>query len=82
MIKFVSLKKGTKCSADQYMYREKKKLLEVNSETMVPGSYDKALKCIQSELSPSKRLHCCINDCIIYRDEYADVWMTYIHDTS
>ena len=43
------------------------------SDTTASGSYDEALKCIQSELSPLKCLHCCINDCIVFRDEYTDV---------
>ena len=35
---------------------------------VLPSSYRQAVKLLQPYLSPVKDYHCCVNDCIIYRD--------------
>lgn len=37
----------------------------------LPDSYDKAYDLIKPFLSPAKQYHCCINDCVVYRNSNA-----------
>ena len=41
------------------------------SGNSLPGNYAQAFSLIQSLLVPVREYHCCINDCILYRDSYA-----------
>lgn len=41
------------------------------SGNLLPASYAQAFSLIQSLLVPVQEYHCCVNDCILYRDSYS-----------